>query len=162
MDFKRIGEDVIKKAIKAGADEAEAVLENVKEFNVNVRKGEVETLQKSVSKGGGLRVYINKAVGFAYTSDLSPEALEETVKRTVDLAKITEAKPWQGLPEFGPQPLAELNLHDAELAGVPDEKKIAIAKEVEGIAMAQDKRITNSAGGAFSNTEREAGLFNPQ
>ena len=160
MDFKRIGEDVIKKAIKAGADEAEAVLENVKEFNVNVRKGEVETLQKSVSKGLGLRVYINKALGFAYTSDLSPEALEETVKRTVDLAKITEAKPWQGLPEFGPQPLAELNLHDAELAGVPDEKKIAIAKEVEGIAMAQDKRITNSEGGSFSNTEREAGLFN--
>src|SRR4030042_696556 len=117
MDFKKTGEDVIRKALGYGADEAEAAIENIKEFNVNVRKGEVETLQKSVSKGLGLRVYINKALGFAYTSDLSPETLEETVKRTVDLAKITEAKPWQGLPEFGPQPLAELNLHDAELAG---------------------------------------------
>jgi len=160
MDFKKTGEDVVKAALKYGADEAEAVIENVKEFNVNVRKGEVETLQKSVSKGLGLRVYINKALGFSYTSDLSPESLDETVKRTVDLAKITESKPWQGLPDFGPQPLTDLDLYDAELAAVPDEKKIAMAKEVERIALAQDKRITNSEGGSFSNTEREAGLFN--
>ena len=160
MDFKKIGEEIIKKAMKYGADEAEAVIENVKEFSVNVRKGEVETLQKSVSKGLGLRVYINKALGFSYTSDLSPESLDETVKRTVDLAKITESKPWQGLPDFGPQPLADLDLYDPEIAAVPDEKKIAIAREVERIAMAQDKRITNSEGGSFSNTEREAGLFN--
>jgi len=160
MDFKKTGEDVIKSALRYGADEAEAVIENVKEFNVNVRKGEVETLQKSVSKGLGLRVYINKALGFSYTSDLSPESLDETVKRTVDLAKITESKPWQGLPDFGPQPLANLDLYDAEIAAVPDEKKIAMAKEVERVAMAQDKRITNSEGGSFYNSEREAGLFN--
>jgi PmbA protein len=160
MDFKKIGEDIIKKALGQGADEAEAVIENVKEFNVNVRKGEVETLQKSVSKGLGLRVYLNKALGFSYTSDLSPESLDETVRRTVDLAKITESKPWQGLPDFGPRPLTDLDLYDAEIAAVPDEKKIAMAKEVERIAMAQDKRITNSEGGSFSNTESEAGLFN--
>jgi PmbA protein len=160
MDFKKIGEDIIKKALGRGADEAEAVIENVKEFNVNVRKGEVETLQKSVSKGLGLRVYINKALGFSYTSDLSPESLDETVKRTVELAKITESKPWQGLPGFGPQAPANLDLFDPEIAAVPDEKKIAMAREVERIAMAQDKRITNSEGGSFSDTEREAGLFN--
>ncbi len=160
MDFKKIGEDVVKKAIKAGAEEAEAVIENTKEFNVNVRKGEVESLQKSVSKGLGLRVFINKQLGFSYTSDLSPESLEETIKKTVELAKITEAKPWQGLPDFGPQPLRDLDLFDAEIAAVPDDKKIAIAREVEKIAMAQDKRITNTEGGSFSDTEREAGLFN--
>ncbi len=160
MDFKKIGEDVVKKALKAGAEEAEAVIENSKEFNVNVRKGEVETLQKSVSKGLGLRVFINKQLGFSYTSDLSPESLDDTVKKTVELARITEGKPWQGLPDFGPQPLRDLGLYDPEIAAVPDEKKIAIAREVEKIAMAQDKRITNTEGGSFSNTEREAGLFN--
>ena len=160
MDFKNTGEDVVKKALKYGADEAEAVIENVKEFNVNVRKGEIETLQKSVSKGLGLRLFINKALGFSYTSDLSPESLDETVRKTIELARITESKPWQGLPDFGPQPLADLDLYDAEIAAVPDEKKIAIARDVERIAMAQDKRITNTEGGSFSNTEREAGLFN--
>ena len=160
MDFKKIGEELIKKAIQQGAQEAEAVIENTKEFQAVVRKGEVETLQKSVSRGLGLRVFFNKQLGFSYTSDLTPDSLDETVKKTVELARITEAKPWQGLPDFGPQALPDLDLYDPEIARVPDEKKIAIAKEVERIAMAQDKRITNTDGGSFSHVEREAGLFN--
>jgi PmbA protein len=160
MDIKQIGEEAVEKAIRYGADEAEAVVEIVKEFNVDVRRGEIETLQKSVSKGLGLRMFVRKQLGFSYTSDLSPESLDSTVKKTVELARITEAKPWQGLPDFGPQPLTDLDLYDAEIAGIPDEKKIAIARDVERIAMAQDGRITNTSGGSFSNTEREAGLFN--
>jgi PmbA protein len=160
MDFKKIGEELIKKAIQQGAQEAEAVIENTKEFQAVVRKGEVETLQKSASRGLGMRVFFNKQLGFSYTSDLTPDSLDETVKKTVELARITEAKPWQGLPDFGPQALPDLDLYDPEIARVPDEKKIAIAKEVERIAMAQDKRITNTDGGSFSHVEREAGLFN--
>jgi PmbA protein len=160
MDIKKIGEEIVKKAIQSGADEAEVVIENTKDFTVNVRKGAIETLQKSVSKGLGLRLFVNKALGFSYTSDFSPESLDETVKRTVELAQITEAKPWQGLPDFGPQPEVDLDLFDPELAGVPDKKKIQIATDVERLALAQDKRIQNSEGGTFQNTEQETGLFN--
>jgi len=160
INFKTLGEDIIAKAKKWGADEAEAVLENVKSFNVDVRKGEIESLQKSVSQGLGLRVFINKQFGFGYTSDLSPSSVDETIKKTIELARLTESKPWQGLPDFGPQPLSNLDLYDPELAKVPDEKKIATAREVEKIALSLDKRITNSYGAGFSNGEREAGLFN--
>ncbi len=160
IDFKTLGEEVVSKARKWGADEAEAVLENVKSFNVDVRKGEIESLQKSVSQGLGLRVFINKQFGFGYTSDLSPTSVDETIKKTIELARLTESKPWQGLPDFGPQPLSNLDLYDSDLAKVPDEKKIATAREIEKIALSLDKRITNSYGAGFSNGEREAGLFN--
>jgi len=160
INFKTLGEDIIAKAKKWGADEAEAVLENVKSFNVDVRKGEIESLQKSVSQGLGLRVFINKQFGFGYTSDLSPSSVDETIKKTIELARLTESKPWQGLPDFGPQPLSNLELYDPDLAKVSDEKKIATAREVEKIALSLDKRITNSYGAGFSNGEREAGLFN--
>ena len=159
MDFKKIGEEIVAKAVKCGAGEAEACLENVKSFEVNVRKGEIETLTRSVSRGLGLRVFIDRQLGFAYTSDLTPQAIDETVKKAVELARITEPKPWRGLPDFGPQALADLDLYDPALASVPDEKKIALAREVERIAMAEDKRITNSEGGSFSDAERELGLF---
>ena len=82
------------------------------------------------------------------------------MRKTVELAEITERKPWQGLPDFGPQPVPDLDLYDPELAAVPDEKKIALAREVERIALAQDERIKNTEGGSFSDAEREAGLFN--
>jgi PmbA protein len=160
MDFKKVGEEVVRKAIKAGADEAEAGIEHGREFEVSVRKGEVETLKKNVSTGLGLRLFINKQLGFSYTSDLTPDSLDETIKKTVELAGITEAKPWQGLPDFGPRPLPDLDLYDPEIALVPDEKKISIAKEVERIAMAKDKRITNTGGSRFSSLESEVGLFN--
>lgn len=162
MEFKKTGEDAVRKAIKYGAHEAEACLETVREFSVNVRRGEVETLQRSVSRGLGLRVFIDRQLGFSYTSDLSPESLDDAVKKTVELARITEGKPWQGLPDFGPRPVPELDLFDPEIAAVPDEKKIALAREVERIALAEDKRIKNSEGGSFSDAEREAGLFNSQ
>jgi PmbA protein len=159
MDFRKTGEEIVAKAIKLGAGEAEVCLENVRSFEVNIRKGEIETLTRSVSRGLGLRVFIDRQLGFAYTADLSAEAVDNTVKKTVELARITEAKPWQGLPEFGPQPLVDLDLYDAGLAAVADDRKIALAREVERIALAADRRITNSDGGSFSDIEREFGLF---
>ncbi len=160
MDIQKIGQEAVKKAIQTGAEEAEAVIENVKEFEVNTRKGEIEMLKKTVSRGLGLRVFINKQLGFSYTSDLSPDSLAETIQRTIELARITEAKPWQGLPDFGPRPVPDLDLYDPEIGRIADEKKIALAREAERIALAEDKRITNTEGGFFSSTEREAGLFN--
>jgi PmbA protein len=159
MDFRKLGEEIVAKAVKWGAGEAEACLENVKSFEVNVRKGEIETLKRSVSRGLGLRIFIDKRLGFAYSSDLSAAAVDETIKKAIELAGITEPKPWQGLPDFGPQTLADLDLYDSGLAAVPDEQKIALAREVERIALAEDKRITNSDGGSFFDSEREFGLF---
>jgi PmbA protein len=159
MDFKRMGEEIIAKAIKWGAGEAEACLENIRSFEVNVRKGEIETLRRSVSRGLGLRVFVERQLGFAYSSDLSAGAVDETIRKAIELARITEPKPWQGLPDFGPQSLANLDLYDSDLASVADDRKIVLAREVEKIAMAEDKRITNSEGGSFSDSEREFGLF---
>jgi PmbA protein len=160
MDFKMLGQQIIKKAKKLGADEAEAYFERVKSFEVTVRKGEIETLQRSTSKGLGLRVFINKQFGFSSTSDLSEPSLEDIVTKTVELARITESKTENGLPDFGPQTPPDLDLFDQEAAGIPDEKKISIARDVERIALSLDKRITNSDGGSFSNTEREVTLIN--
>jgi PmbA protein len=159
MDFKKLGEEIVKKARKWGADEAEVYIEKEKSFDVTVRKGDVETLEKSVSKGLGLRVFIQKQAGFSSTSDLAPQSLDETIRKTIELAGVTEPKPWQGLPDFGPRPVPDLNLYDTDTASIPDEKKIALAREVEKIALGLDKRITNTEGGSFSDSEREIGLF---
>jgi len=160
INFKTLGEETVAKAKKWGADEVEVFLENGKGFNVDVRNGDIESLQKSAYQGLGLRIFVNKQFGFGYTSDLTAGSVDETIKRTIELARLTESKPWQGLPDFGPQPLSNLDLYDSELAGVPDATKIATARQVEKIALSLDKRITNSYGASFSNSEREAGLFN--
>ncbi len=160
MDIKTLGEMIVKKARKWGADEAETCLENYKYFDVTVRRGEVETLQRSVSRGFGLRVFVGKRLGFSYTSDLNEKAIDDAIKKTIALARITEPKPWQGLPDFGPQRLPDLDLYDPTIAAIPDERKIAIARDVEKIAQGLDPRISNTDGGNFYDSERELGIFN--
>ena len=68
MDFKTIGENIVARLKKLGADEAD--LQRAKNFNVTARNGEVETLQKSVAKG----------LGFSCISDLSSESLDSMIK----------------------------------------------------------------------------------
>ena len=62
MDFKTMGENIVARLKKLGADEAG--LQRAKNFNVTVRNGEVETLQKSVAKGLGFRVLSTSGSGF--------------------------------------------------------------------------------------------------
>lgn len=160
MDFKAISEEIIWKAKTYGADEVEAYFENVREFEVEIRNGAVETLQRTESNGLGLRVFANRQLGFSSTSDLTPAALEEMVKKTVDLAKITASRPWNGLPDFEQGTPKDLDLYDPEIATVPDETKMKLARDLEKTALALDKRITNSGGSNFSNKEKKIGIFN--
>jgi PmbA protein len=53
-----------------------------------------------------------------------------------------------------------LDLYDPSIAGIPNEKKIEIAKKVEKIALESDKRITKSLGGFFADSESEKFVVN--
>jgi len=58
LDLESLAADVVALAVKAGASDAEAVVREGDEFSVNVRMGQVETLQESGSRGLGLRVFL--------------------------------------------------------------------------------------------------------
>lgn len=160
MKIENLGEEIVKKARALGAEEVEVYLEKTSRFEVNVRKGEIEFLRQSIQKGLGLRIFNGKCLGFSYTSDLSSDAVEETIRKTIALTKITESKPWNGLPDFDEGNPLELDLYDPSISSITNDRKIGIAKRVEEIAIKLDKRITNSEGGYFESLEREIGIFN--
>lgn len=160
MDYKRLAEDIIKKALKLGADEAEIYLENNRDFELTVRNGDVETIKQATSKGIGLTVFKEKKLGFSFTSDFSDQSVDEFTKKTIQLSEVADPKPWNGLPDFGKQEPKDFNLYDPSVAKIPNEKKIMIAKEAEKIALAYDKRITKSEGGYFGDSETEIILVN--
>ena len=55
-DLKQLASDVLTKALKAGATDAEAVIYEGDEFSALVHLGQVETLKESGSRAVGLRV----------------------------------------------------------------------------------------------------------
>jgi len=161
MDYKLLAENIVKKALKLGADEAEVYLENERRFGLIVRNGDVETVNQATSKGLGLRVFKENKPGFSCTSDFSEQSLEEFIKKTVQLSFVAEPKPWNGLPDFKKGKIQDLDLYDPYISEIEYENKIKIAKDVERIALAYDKRIIKpDQGGYFSDSEKETIIVN--
>jgi PmbA protein len=155
-DLRTLAEQAVEMARRAGATDAEAVAAEGDEFSVHVRMGEVDELTESGSRAIGLRVFFEAEGGqrtaSTSTSDLSKHGIARLVSGAVELARVTGADPFAGLPEgeaFGSLDVSELALYFEDIDSVPPEERIAVAKRCEAAAMATDSRIQNSRGGGF-------------
>lgn len=144
-DLLELCDRLVERAKKGGATQAEAYAERGREASVKVRDGEVEDLSEATAKGVGLRVIRAGRLGFAYTSDFSPAALDAFVKRALALAEVSAADPANRLPaakELGARNGVLEGLHDPEVASLSTDWKIAAAREAERAARAADPRIS--------------------
>lgn len=137
--------DLLKNAKKLGADAADAVSFVSSDVAVAVRKGELETVERSESQGFGLRVMIGKRKAIVSSTDTRPDTLNEMVSRAVDMAKLAPDDPYTGLADEAlfAKTEAELDLYDA---AEPSAEMLADqAKKAEYVALST-KGITNSDG----------------
>ena len=161
-DLKQLAADVLAKAMKAGATDAEAVVYEGDEFSTLVRLGQVETLKESGSRAVGLRVFIGQRTASTSSSDFSAESIQRLVEGAVTLAKITSEDPFAGLPDadaFGLIP-GDLKLYFEDVNEQPPAERIEIARRCEAAAMAYDTRIQNSGGGDFDAATSHKILMN--
>jgi PmbA protein len=166
-NLQQLASDVLARALKAGATDAEAVVYEGDEFDVRVRLGQVETLKESGSRAVGLRVFIaaEKGARTASTSssDFSADSIARLVEGAVTLARITSEDPFAGLPEetaFGQHDPAAQHLYFDDVNQQPPADRIRIAREVEAAAMAFDTRIQNSGGGDFDTATSHKIMMN--
>jgi PmbA protein len=151
LDLESLAADVVARAVKAGASDAEAVVREGDEFSVNVRMGEVETLKESGSRGLGLRVFNGRRSATSSTSDLTSDGIRQLVDGAMALVKVTEEDPFTGLPEaaeFG-SISDDLHLFYDDVYSLDGKERIEWARRAEAAALAADPRITNSDGGSF-------------
>jgi PmbA protein len=121
LDLKSLAAEVVARAVKAGATDAEAVVSEGDEFSVSVRLGEVETLQESGSRGLGLRVFVGQRSASTSTSDLTPDGVAHLVSGAMALARVTEEDVFAGLPDtadFG-QLDSDLHLYFEDVYSLP-------------------------------------------
>ena len=151
LDLESLAAEVVARAMKTGASDAEAVAREGDEFIVNVRMGQVETLKESGSRGLGLRVFLGKRSASTSTSDMTPEGIRQLVDGALAMAKVTEEDPFSGLPEKGEFGSLhdDLHLYDENVYSLPGPERIEWARRAEAAALGADPRITNSDGGSF-------------
>lgn len=149
-EIKQMSEDVLKVAKTLGASQAEAELSLSIGQNVSVRMQEVEHIEYNRDKGMSVTVYFGKQKGHASTSDLSPQALKDTVAAACNIAKYTAKDDFCGLADAG---LMASNVHDLDLHHPWDlsvDEAVLFAKQCEEAALAVDTRINNSEGASVS------------
>jgi PmbA protein len=137
-------------ARRLGATGAEGAVAAGSGFTATVRMGEVETIEHDRERGLGLTVYVDRRKGSASTSDLSPEAVRETARAAVSIARQAAEDPCHGLADPGlmARDIPELDLyHPWELSV---EQAVEIARACEQAARGLDPRISNSDGASVS------------
>ena len=158
MDIKGLAEELVKKSLKKGADSAEVYIESGRNLSLEVRKGEVETVEQAADSGAGIRVFVKGRMAFASSNDLGEKSLEDAMGRAVEFARITTADPDNVLPD-DPGATEVAGLYDPRIAEVPVEEKIDLAKRTESLAL-KDPRITKSDGARFQESEAEIVIAN--
>ncbi len=133
-------------AKKSGASAAEAYLGASRGLSVNVRMGEVESVQFQRDRDLSLTVYFGQRTGSASTTDLSEAALARTVEAACAIARAGGEDPCMGLadPELMARDFPDLDLcHPWDVSA---EQAIELAREAEAAAFAVDPRVKQSEG----------------
>ncbi len=149
--LENLASRVLDLASQEGATAAEADVSEGLGQTVTVRLGEVETIEFNQDKGVGVTVYIGQKKGHANTSDFSDEALRDTVRAAVNIARFTADDPASGLADKAllAQGSRDLDLYHPWTPSV--EGMIDIARVCEDAARGVDARIGNSEGATVSS-----------
>lgn len=157
----KTAEELVSFGRKKGATQIEVSIGQGSEFSLDVREGEVERLVEAGSKGLSLRLFVDGKMARASSSDLSKDTLEKLVENAIERAKLSSADPLAGLPEKEAisVDIEKLKLWDPAILELQPEKKIAAAKEIEKICLA-DKRVKKSFGASYGTYTGETFLAN--
>ncbi|HEV2498351.1 MAG TPA: metallopeptidase TldD-related protein, partial [Terriglobia bacterium] len=149
--FEQIAQDLVARAMKAGASAADVVVREGDEFTATLRMKEIESLKEAASKALGLRMFRGTRSASSYSQDFSPRALDRLVERTLAMASATSEDPAAGLVEreqLG-QYKGDLALFFPEVARLSTDERLDWARRAEEAALSADARIKNSEGSTF-------------
>jgi len=135
MDLQEICEKTLKKVEESGADQAEVFVIKARMINTYVETGKIQMITNNSWVGLGIKMVIDKRVGYIAGLISSPNEIEELIKEGISITKISPRdEKFESLPE--PKQISGV------IEGVFDENILELgADEFAGLA----KRITNNA-----------------
>ena len=140
----------IETAQKAGAT-AEVGVTKVSGLSVSTRLQEIENVEFTNDGALGISVYLGQQKGNASTSDLSEEAIKNTVEAALAIAKYTSPDDCTGLADKELMAFEAPDLALYHEASVDVEQATKLALEAEKSALEYDAKIVNSNGASFNS-----------
>ena len=166
-----IAADLVARARKLGATDADAMAVEQSNVSVSIREGAVEDLERSEATGVGLRVFAGKSSAIISGSVLSSDSLQKLAERALAMAKAAPPDEYCGLAD--PSQLAkgdiDLDMVSADEPSVDQLKSMAIdaerfALDVKGVsksigsgASASNYFVSLASTNGFSRSYRRTG-----
>jgi TldD protein len=138
-------------ALERGGDFAEVYVERTRRNSVSLEEEKIRAASHGVSLGVGVRVIVGTEVGYAYSDDLEPQALEEAARVAGSIAR--------GGGSPGPVSVSRIATPDRyPVDTVPDEivprQKVDLLLRGDARAHAYDSRVKQVMG-AFADSTKE-------
>lgn len=134
------GELAVKQALKLGADEAEAYLTRGREINVKAEANELKLATSHAKDGIGIRVFSDRALGFASVNILDEHKIEEAARAAVSLSKASPQDKHNLLPD--PQPVEPVSgLYDDQAERLGLDAAISKIEKMLAAARGYDRRV---------------------
>ncbi|MEM3526465.1 MAG: TldD/PmbA family protein [Candidatus Jordarchaeaceae archaeon] len=143
-------ERIIPLAERMGADEVELYVALGKSFEVEVRLGQITSSSSSIDGGVGIRVIVDKTVGFGFCNSLEEEKIKEVTEKAIQIAKSSKPdNDWSELPHPRSFPLIR-GIYDKRITELTAEDIVEITNRMLQAANEYDKRIMPYWGGVGS------------
>lgn len=148
-ELLNLAENATTMAQKKAVTEAEIYVYDGQSTGIGLERGQITKSNKIVDRGLGIRVIVNKAVGFAYTNVLEKQtAIEDTIIRALSAARASKPDSgWHGLPGRKPYKSPE-NMYDPKISALRSEDLVNLTSVMLDAAVQTDKRVLAVEGGA--------------
>ena len=151
--LSELSQRLLDRARACGATQAEVSCSEESGLSVNVRMGEVETVESTRDRGISVTVYFGKRKGSASTADLREESLDSTVEQACAIARHTEDDDAAGLADKDLM-ATDLREFDSWHPWMIDaDRAIDLALASEQAGRESDPRIENSDGASVGTGE---------
>lgn len=121
-------------------EEVEAFVQDLTQTDVTVYAGRVESLKSARTRGLGVRVVSQGRLGYAWSADLSDEAVRKTVEDARANAAVATPDEANALPRPA-KGKEDLPIFDPSAPEVPADRKVGIALDLEARVLKGDDRI---------------------
>ncbi len=148
-----ISQRLLEKARAMGATQAEVSCSEERGLDVNVRLGEVETVESTHDRGIAVTVYFGQRKGSASTADLQESSLEATVAQACAIARHTEDDPAAGLADAGLMATEFPDLDSWHPWALSAGEAVDLALACEAAGRGVDGRISNSDGASAATAQ---------
>lgn len=148
-----ISAQLLEHARRLGASQAEVSCSEDRGLDVNVRLGEVETVESTADRGIAVTVYFGTRKGSASTADLQPDSLVATVEQACAIARHTEDDAAAGLADAALMAREFPDLDGWHPWALQAEEAIDLALACEAAGRDADARIGNSDGASVSTAQ---------